>query len=357
MLAAALTFPAFGAASSSSDASSSSSSLSAPRLPLADFRRALSSSSSSSESPLRAPRLPPCALALALPLAKAFAAAAPDPAAAAGGPPAPAFPLAFPFALPAGLPSLAEAAGAAAAIADPERAPSRHALSVSRISSSWATANASFLYAFGISGLAFNSIRAWHSFLCPLNAAMAMGVHPLASRQLTSMPKSWIRATAISRRPCCAATCRTLLPRSSRDVGICLWSSMSLSSNSNISLSPASAYSINLSVFFRFTKAKRSSSLRTFFSSSMSSAFCRSSFNLSVVSTFQDVSGWRDSSLLAMSKGVSPCRSLRRGSAPRSSNSCTTSLWPWKAARCSAVRPSLPWALGSHPMGARQSKM
>mmetsp|Transcript_49392 Transcript_49392/g.152341 ORF Transcript_49392/g.152341 Transcript_49392/m.152341 type:complete len:201 (+) Transcript_49392:762-1364(+) len=56
-----------------------------------------------------------------------------------------------------------------------------------------------------------------------------------------------------------------------------------------------------------------------------------------------------------MSKATSPCLSFSRGSAPRSSSSATTAAWPWKAARCSGVRPSLFSELGSLPRGAFHS--
>mmetsp|Transcript_59206 Transcript_59206/g.103607 ORF Transcript_59206/g.103607 Transcript_59206/m.103607 type:complete len:220 (+) Transcript_59206:200-859(+) len=87
----------------------------------------------------------------------------------------------------------------------------------------------------------------------------------------------------------------------------------------------------------------------------MSWAFARSSFKASVLVTSQEVRASRVSSLLAISKGSSPERSLILGSAPRSSSSCTVSWWPWKAERCSGVRPSLPAAFGSLPIGAFQS--
>mmetsp|Transcript_22218 Transcript_22218/g.66721 ORF Transcript_22218/g.66721 Transcript_22218/m.66721 type:complete len:244 (-) Transcript_22218:517-1248(-) len=130
---------------------------------------------------------------------------------------------------------------------------------------------------------------------------------------------------------------------------------MSMSSISSKSFSPCSAYSASFCIFFRFSSCSRSSSLRTFFSSSASCAAWRSSFSLSVCATSQLLRAARVSSLLAMSNGISPCLSLSLGSAPLSSSSCTAAAWPWKAARCSGVRPSLFGELGSLPRGAFQS--
>mmetsp|Transcript_1463 Transcript_1463/g.4326 ORF Transcript_1463/g.4326 Transcript_1463/m.4326 type:complete len:275 (-) Transcript_1463:428-1252(-) len=130
---------------------------------------------------------------------------------------------------------------------------------------------------------------------------------------------------------------------------------MSMSSVSSRSFSPCSASSASFCIFFRFASCSRSSSLRTFFSSSASWAACRSSLSWSVLETSQLETAARVSSLLAMSNGISPCLSFSRGSAPRSSSSCTTAAWPWNAARCSGVRPSLFCELGSLPSGAFQS--
>mmetsp|Transcript_45089 Transcript_45089/g.125406 ORF Transcript_45089/g.125406 Transcript_45089/m.125406 type:complete len:273 (-) Transcript_45089:418-1236(-) len=128
-----------------------------------------------------------------------------------------------------------------------------------------------------------------------------------------------------------------------------------MSSISSRSFSPCSASSASLCIFLRFMSCKRSSSLRTFFSSSASWAAARSSLSLSVLEASQPLSAACVSAPSAISKGTSPCLSFRRGSAPRSRSSSTTAVWPLNAARCSGVRPSMLVEFGSLPRGAFQS--
>mmetsp|Transcript_14430 Transcript_14430/g.45462 ORF Transcript_14430/g.45462 Transcript_14430/m.45462 type:complete len:344 (-) Transcript_14430:365-1396(-) len=183
---------------------------------------------------------------------------------------------------------------------------------------------------------------------------MATGVQPLASLMFLSMPSSSMSISTHSKRPYSAATWSTELPRSSLYEPI--WErSMSMSSISRRSFSPCSASSASFCIFFLFASCSLSSSLRTFFSSSASCAAARSSLSLSVRATSQAVRTLRVSSWLVRSKGNSPILSFSRGSAPRSSSSCTTWWCPWKAALCRAVRRSLFGVLGSLPRGACQS--